>query len=166
MTTVLRAWLAARSERERRLVAARSPSRSRAWGSRARSLRDDHATLVARVAAHERELAQVRRLAATLVDARTSDDVPSLTARLDAAAGAAGIGDRVASMTPAGGVGADASLALRVSGASLAETVALLHALENGGAPVAIARLGLRKHPDDPGRFDVTLEVEAVRTTP
>jgi hypothetical protein len=118
------------------------------------------------VAAHERELAQVRRLAATLVDARTSDDVPSLTARLDAAAGAAGIGDRVASMTPAGGVGADASLALRVSGASLAETVALLHALENGGAPVAIARLGLRKHPDDPGRFDVTLEVEAVRTTP
>src|SRR5262249_40940060 len=50
---------------------------------------------------------------------------------------------------------------VRVAGASLAETVRLLHALDGGEPPIGIARLTLRKHPDDPARFDVTVEAAA-----
>jgi hypothetical protein len=167
VTGALRAWLAGRSERERRLLGAAAVIAGASIAiAGALTLRDAHAALVARVAGHERELAAVRRLAATVAGARAPGrDDGSMVARLDAAASAAGVADRVASMTPAADGSADGSLALRVTGASLAETVALLHAIEDAGDPVAIARMTLRKHPDDPGRFDVTLDV-AGRTAP
>ena len=46
-----------------------------------------------------------------------------------------------------------------MSGASLAETVQLLHALDDAGAPVDVARLALTKHRDDPRRFELTLDL-------
>jgi hypothetical protein len=50
-------------------------------------------------------------------------------------------------------------VALRIAGASLADVVRLLHGLESGSPRLAVARLELRKHPDDPTRFDATIEV-------
>jgi hypothetical protein len=42
-------------------------------------------------------------------------------------------------------------------GASLGDTVRILYDVEHGGDRVD--RLDLVKHPDDPTRFDVTLEI-------
>jgi hypothetical protein len=164
VTGSVRTWLARRTDRERRLVVVAAATTLVAFAASVGLwLRDDLASLAARVEAHERELAQVRRLAATVAAAGvgTTDD-GSLPGRVQAAADAAGLADRVAAMTPQAGPDA-AGLAVRVSGASLDETVHLLHVLDHDGAPLAIARLGLRKHPDDPRRFDVTLEVAGGR---
>jgi hypothetical protein len=163
VTAVVRRWLAGRTERERRLVGVAVAAALATLGVGGTLwLRDDLAALAAHVGAHERELAQVRRLAATIGGGGgdATDDVP-LLGRLQSAADAAGLTDRVAAMTPQGGADA-AGLALRVSGASLDETIRLLHVLDDG-APVAVTRLGLRKHPDDPRRFDLTLEVATGR---
>ena len=160
MTARVRRWLATRTDRERRLVGVAAAVSLLALGAAVTLwLRDDLAGLAARVAAHERELAQVRRLAATVGPAPSDapDGVP-LLGRLQSAADAAGLADRVAAMTPESR-GDAPSLGLRVSGASLEETVHLLHVLDHDGAPVVVTRLGLRKHPDDPRRFDLTLEV-------
>jgi hypothetical protein len=165
VSAAARAWLARRSERERRLllVAGATMLASAALAA-GLAIRDDRAQLAARVTAHTRELALVRRLGATVAGATAPGDDTLLVTRLDLAASAAGVADRVASMTPAADGGL--ALALRVAGASLAETVGLLHALDDAGTPVAVSRLVLRKHPDDPGRFDVTVEVAAGRPAP
>ncbi|TMB57918.1 MAG: hypothetical protein E6J60_04450, partial [Deltaproteobacteria bacterium] len=63
----LAAWLAGLSARERTLVAAAAATAALALVARGGLvLRDDLATLRARVAGHERELAAVRRAAAAL----------------------------------------------------------------------------------------------------
>ncbi|HXH05292.1 MAG TPA: hypothetical protein VNI83_01760, partial [Vicinamibacterales bacterium] len=112
----------------------------------------------ARLAAYERDLAAVRRLAAELARHRTvaaaGDDRPLVT-RIEAAAADVVGHERIASMTPL--VGADEGVSLRLVGASLGDVVRLLHAVEHAGDRVDT--LDMVKHPDDPTRFDVTLEI-------
>jgi hypothetical protein len=83
--------------------------------------------------------------------------------RVQAATDAARLADRVAAMTPETTAAADgvvtSRLSVRVSGASLAETVQLLHALDDGAAPLDVPRLTLTKHLDDPRRFELTLDL-------
>ena len=163
MIAAFSAWLAGRSDRERRLLgAAAVVGLAIVVGSAIAAVSDDLAALRARVAARERELAAVRRLAATLAGARLAPgDDGALMTRLQVATDTARLADRVTAMTPsptpAGASGA--RLAVRLSGTSLAETVQLLHALDEVATPLGVARLALRKHADDPHRFDVTLEI-------
>ena len=158
-------WLAARSDRERRLVTlAGGMTLAVLAGMVGLAVHDDLARLRARIAAHERELALVRRLAATVVGtSRRMDDESAVITRVQAAADAARLTDRVVAMTPAEpttpGGSAGGGLAVRVGGASLAETVHMLHVLDEEAVPLGVARFALRKHLDDPHRFDVTLEI-------
>ena len=160
-----REWLATRSERERRLLGtAAAVTVIVTVTAVALAAQDDLTTLGARVAARERELAAVRRLAGTVAGARpaTGDD-GALTTRVQAATDAARLADRVAAMTPETTTAADgvvtSRLSVRVSGASLAETVQLLHALDDGAAPLDVPRLTLTKHLDDPRRFELTIDL-------
>jgi len=169
VTAQLRGWLATRSEREQRLLAVAA---ALALGSAAllavAAVRADLAARRARVVALERELAAVRRLAATLgQDGRAAAGTPSTLARLQAAADAVGLGERIAAMTPAAdGSTTDDRVSLRIAGASLADTVGLLHALETEEPAIGVARFALRKHPDDATRFDLVLEATQRRPTP
>jgi hypothetical protein len=162
------AWLAGRSERERLLVFA-------AVGLTAvlsalllgRAVLDDLAVRRARVAAHEHELREVRRLAAVLERSAPPPADPgveaSLLARLEAAAGEVVGRERIASMTPEPDASADERVSLQLRGATLPETVRLLHSLATASPPATVTGLALRKHPDDPTRFDATLEVAQAR---
>jgi Type II secretion system (T2SS), protein M len=167
VTAHLRRWLAGRTERERRLVlTALAVVLLAALASAVAAVHEDLTTRRARVDGHARELAAVRRLAATVgADAAGGPDDGTLVGTVQAAADAAGLGERVAAMTPeAGGDERSTSLSVRVVGASLADTVRLLHELDAEPSRARIARLALRKHPDDPRRFDVTLDVAGRRT--
>ena len=166
----LAAWLAALAPRERWLLTiAGGLAVGLAALAAAGAARDDLAMQRARIAAHERELGEVRRLAAILrrepPASAVGADAPSLLTRLEAAAEEVVGRERIASMTPAAAPAGDDPhgdrVALRVAGASLPEVVRLLHDLETGPPPLAVARLELRKHPDDPARFDTTVEVTA-----
>jgi hypothetical protein len=120
------------------------------------AVRDDLSALRARVAGHERELQEVRRLAARLrqVAAPAASDVPLLP-RLEAVAGEAVGHERIAALTPDG----DAGATLQVSAVLLASLVRLLHALEAGTPALPVTRFALRQEPDDPARFSATLEI-------
>ena len=161
----LQEWLATRSERERRLLgAAATVTAVVTMAALALATWDHLSALHERVAARERELAAVRRLAGTVAGARSAGgDDGALMTRVQTATDAARLGDRVAAMTPDTTAGADGSatarLSVRVSGASLAETVQLLHALDDGAAPLDVPRLTLTKHLDDPRRFELTIDV-------
>jgi hypothetical protein len=161
-------WLAARTERERRLVAAAGTlTVLAAVATLLTSVHDDLARLRARVDGHERDLAQVRRLAAAVGTPSVTADGTALLTRVQAATDAAGLTERVAAMTPGPAPGQsddrDGSLSVRVAGASLSDTVRLLHELDADASGPRVARLALRKHPDDPRRFDLTLEVTGGR---
>jgi hypothetical protein len=163
------AWLAGRSPRERTVLGiAAAVTLAVVAASGVLGVRDDLAALRARVAGHERELGEVRRLAALLrrggaPAARGGPDESSLLTRLEAAAAGVVGRERIAGMTPATAALEDGvqeeRVALRLAGASLPEVVRLLHAVEAGDAPLDVARLELRKHPDDASRFDATIEV-------
>jgi len=161
----LQQWLATRSERERRLLGvAAAVTAVVTLAAVALAAWDDVTSLRQRVAAREHELAAVRRLAGTVAGARAAGgDDRELMTRVQAATDAAQLGDRVAAMTPDTTSAADGSatarLSVRVSGASLAETVQLLHALDDAAAPLAVPRLTLTKHPDDSRRFELTLDL-------
>jgi hypothetical protein len=166
----LEAWLAGRSSRERTLVLAAvglTLTVVAAFGVRA--VLGDLALARARVAGHERELKDVRRLAAALersVSPPTSvdRDGASLLARLEAAAGEVVGRERIASMTPeSGAVEDEERVTLRITGATLPDTVRLLHTLATGSPPLSVTGLTLRKHPDDQTRFDATLQVAQSR---
>jgi len=169
-------WLAGLTTRERGLLAvAVAVTAIVALGGVLLAVRDDVRTLRARVAAHERELAEVRRAATVLArDAvppeATPGDDGSLLARLEAVAGGVVGRDHIASMTPSAGTVEDGvaedRIALRVTAASLADTVRLLHVLETATPPLQTVRVELRKLPDDPGRFDATVEVASWRAVP
>ena len=172
----LAAWLATLSARERTLVAAAAAAAGLGLvASGVLGVRDDLATLGARVAGHERELAAVRRAAAALrrggaPAAGEAADPPALLARLEAAATDAVGRERIASMTPTtspveDGL-AEERVALAVRGASLADTVRLLHRLETADPPLHVARLELRKRPDDPAHFNATVEVAELHAAP
>ena len=170
--THLAGWLAARSARERTLLlAAAALTGMLLAGLAVLAVSEDRV----RVAAHERELAAVQRLAATL----RRDEPPaavedtgatSLLARLEATTDSVLGREHIASMTPAAGPVEDGlveeHVALRVTDASLADTVRLLHALESGSPPLRVTSLTLRKHPDDPGRFEAAVEVTQLREAP
>jgi len=64
----------------------------------------------------------------------------------------------MAASTPAEDGLVEERVAVQVRGASLADAVRLLHELESGTPTVHVARLELRKLPDDPAGFAVTLE--------
>jgi hypothetical protein len=158
VTGRLHAWLAGRTERERRLLGGASVLGAALLGAAVMAgVVRDLATLRARVQARTLELAQVRRLAGS-VPAGSPDDGGALLTRAQTATDEAGIAERVAAMTPADAGEAGPRLAVRLSGATLAEAVRLLHALDRD-AGVGVTRLGLRKHPDDPRRFDATIEL-------
>ena len=172
----LAAWLATLSAGERTLVAAAAAAAGLGLvASGVLGVRDDLATLGARVVGHERELAAVRRAAAALrrdgaPAAGEAADTPALLARLEAAATDAVGRERIASMTPTAGPVEDGlaeeRVALAVRGASLADTVRLLHRLETADPPLHVARLELRKRPDDPAHFDATVEVAELHAAP
>ena len=166
----LRAWAGGRTEREQRLLAVAGAAATVALlAVTVAGVRDDLGTLEARVAGHERTLREVRRLAATLRrTAPTAADgtaaAPLLT-RIEATVGDVIGRERVAEMTPATPVANDgtapAAIALRVGGTTLEELVRLLHACESQSPPLVVTRLELRKHADDPTRYEATLEVAA-----
>jgi hypothetical protein len=152
-------WLGERSERERRFltVAAAGTALMAALQGGA-MLSRGVADARARVDSQRRELATVRRLARALEQGRriaaTADGSPLVT-RLETAALRVVGRERLASMTPV--AGAPDTVALRLVGTSLEETVRVLHEVEDGDAQVQ--KLELIKHPDDPARFDVLLEI-------
>ncbi len=160
--------LAARTERERRLVVvAVALTLVAVVISLVAAVHDDLVGLRARVDGHERELAAVRRLATALGTGPVATDETTLLTRVQAATDAAGLTERVAAMTPGTAPGRpdarDGSLSVRVAGASLADTVRLLHELDAEATGPRVAGLGLRKHPDDPRRFELSLELSGGR---
>jgi hypothetical protein len=169
VTAAVAAWLAGRAPHERVLLTAIGLAVIAAGIlAAALAVRADLDRLSAAVASRERELAAVRRLAAELgpAPATTRADGPSLVTRLETAAGAVVGRQRIAAMTPAStplpeGL-REERVTLRLSGTSLAELVRLLHALGSAEPPVDVARLELRKHPDDARRFDASLEAARV----
>ena len=130
------------------------------------------AALRARVAGRERELVAVQRLAARLDRGIAPADAaePPLLTRLEQAATGTVGRDRIADMTPAmerlGAGVSEERVAFRVSGASLAEVVSLLHALEIGPPPLHVVRLELRKLPAAAGAFAASVEVARTRRMP
>jgi hypothetical protein len=163
-------WLAARASRERALLtlAAATTAGGLVLGI-ALALRADLSALESSVAARERELAAVRRLAADLgpVPAENSHaDTRSLVTRLETAAGAVVGRPRIAAMTPSTAALPEGlreeRVAVRLSDTSLGEVVRLLHGLESADPPLPVARLELRKHADDPRHFEATVEVAQV----
>jgi hypothetical protein len=146
----LEAWLAGRSARERTLVlAAAGLTLAFVAAFAVRAVLGDLVLARARVAGHERELKDVRRLAAALGRSAPPTAAGEIVGR-----------ERIASMTPESGAVADEErVTLRLTGATLPDTVRLLHALATGSPPVSVTGLTLRKHPDDQTRFDATFAV-------
>jgi hypothetical protein len=165
----LRSWLASRAPRERILLATVAGAGAVAvLLFAALAIHADLAALEDRVASAERELVALRRLAANLgpTPAPTPAGSPSLVTRLETAAEAVVGRPRIAAMTPTStplpeGL-REERVALRLAGTSLAELVRLLHGLGSADPPIEVARLELRKHPDDPRHFDATVEVARV----
>ncbi len=161
-------WLAARAPRERALLAA--VAAAVALGTMIAAglgVHDDLARLEDTVTSRERDLVLLRRLASDLGPAPAPSPAggPSLVTRLETAAAAVVGRPRIAAMTPAAtplpeGL-REERVTLRISGVSLGELVRLLHGLAGAEPPIDVARLELRKHPDDAHRFDAS--VEAVR---
>jgi hypothetical protein len=109
----------------------------------------------------------VRRLAARLGPSPAGGPARApLVTRLEQAAEGIVGRERIAAIAPADERRPDSGLALRVSDASLAETVRLLHALEAGPPPLGVTGLELVRHADDPGRFGLRVEVAPDVGTP
>jgi hypothetical protein len=161
-------WLAGLTARERAAVAGAAIALALSGAvAVALAVHDDLSRLAATVESRERELAGLRRLAADLGPAPAPSPAggPSLVTRLETAAAAVVGRPRIAAMTPASTLLPEGlreeRVTLRITGVSLGELVRLLHGLGSADPPIDIARLALRKHPDDARRFDAN--VEAVR---
>ena len=128
----------------------------------------DLAALEERVASHEHELVALRRLASNLgpTPAPAPAGSPSLVTRLETAAEAVVGRPRIAAMTPTSTSLPEGLREERVA-------LRLARRLARGAGPLAartrqrrsaleVARLELRKHPDDPRHFDATVEVARV----
>lgn len=155
MTARLTAWWETRSTRERNLLRVAAAACALVLALRmGTAVVQDLAATESRLASQERDLAAVRRLARELAQQRAaaaSGDERPLVTRIEAVVGH----ERIASMTPV--VGDRDGVALRLVGASLGEVVRVLYGVEQAGDRVDT--LDLVKHPDDPSRFDVTLEI-------
>jgi hypothetical protein len=187
VTAPLAARLAARSPRERALLAGALVAAALGGGLAAvLAIHADIRALQALVATRERELVTLRRLAAaaalapgggTPAGAGTGTPLgegpggwgprgPSLVTRLETAAAAVVGRPRIAAMTPTTtplpeGL-REERVAVRLAGVSLGELVRLLHGLGSAEPPITVARLELRKHPDDPRHFDATVDAAEV----
>jgi hypothetical protein len=169
VTESVAAWLAARAPRERAVLAAAAVSVALASVIvAALAIHDDLSRLAAAVAARERDLVALQRLAAEVgpPPAPSPAGGPSLVTRLETAAAAVVGRPRLTAMTPAStplpeGL-REERVTLRIAGTALGELVRLLHGLGSADPPIDVARLELRKHPDDPHRFDATVEVARV----
>jgi hypothetical protein len=152
-------WWHGRSAREQRFVRVAVAAATLVVAVRAgQAIAGDLAAARARIRAQEEDLAVVRRLAGELLRAeRAAADAGAtpLVTRIEAAASAVVARDRIASMTPL--LGPAEGVAVRLVGTSLGEAVRILHGIESDGGQVT--KLDVVKHPDDPGRFDVVLEV-------
>lgn len=166
-----RTWLAGRAPHERALLLGVAGLVALGLGiAVARAVVDDIAARRARVEAATRELARVRMLAAEIAATPVAGDgavAGSLLTRLEATADAVVGRQRIAGMAPiAGGAAAgglrEEGVTLRLAGASLDETVRLLHTLGAASPPLGVGRLYLQKHPDDGRRFDVALEIRTL----
>jgi general secretion pathway protein M len=165
--------LARLAPRERRLLAiGATVAVLVVLGHSALAVWSDLAALRIRVAGRERELVAVQGLAARLRRAAPTADAaepPLLTRLEDVATGTVGRA-RIADMTPGieqlGAGVEEERVALRVSGASLAEVVSLLHALEAAPVPLPVVRLELRKLPAARAEFAATIEVARTRKAP
>jgi len=159
MTARLTAWWETRSTRERNLLRVAAAACALVLALRmGTAVVQDLAATESRLASQERDLAAVRRLARELAQQRAaaaSGDERPLVTRIEATASAVVGHERIASMTPV--VGDRDGVALRLVGASLGEVVRVLYGVEQAGDRVDT--LDLVKHPDDPSRFDVTLEI-------
>jgi hypothetical protein len=159
MTARLSAWWETRSTRERNLLRVAAAAGALVLALRmGTAVVQDLAATESRLASQERDLAAVRRLARELAQQRAaaaSGDERPLVTRIEATASAVVGHERIASMTPV--VGDRDGVALRLVGASLGEVVRVLYGVEQAGDRVDA--LDLVKHPDDPSRFDVTLEI-------
>ena len=169
----LRDALARFAPRERRLLGAAAAVAGLVVVTHlALSAWDGAAALRSRVAGRERELAAVQGLAARLRNGIAPADAaePPLVTRLEQVATGTVGRERIADMTPGTeqlGAGVqEERVTLRVSGASLAEVVSLLHALEVGPVPLPVARLELRKLPATQAQFAATIEIARTRRTP
>lgn len=159
MTARLAAWWTARSSREQALVRLAGAACALVLALRiGAGVMQDLAATRTRIESQERDLVTVRRLARELVQRRTAaagaDERPLVT-RVEATASSVVGHERIASMTPM--VGGDDGVALRLVGTSLGEVVRVLYGIEQAGD--RIDTVDLVKHPDDPSRFDLTLEI-------
>jgi hypothetical protein len=159
VTAPLASWVRGRSARERRLLAVAAGAGALVLATQLGAVvAGDLADARLRVQAAERDLAAVRRLVRELGAShgapRPAPDAP-LVSRLEAAASSVVGRERIASMTPT--LGRPEGVALRLVGTTLAEAVQLLYDVEASGDRVT--RLEMVKHPDYPGRFDLTLEI-------
>jgi hypothetical protein len=152
-------WLQARSDRERRLLGSTLAVGVLILTAQlGTAIIGDLTRARARVDAQERDLVMVRRLGHELARRRATAAPATgapLVTRLEAVAAPVIGRERIASMTPM--VGARDGVALRLVGTSLGEAVQILYDIEAHGD--RIEKLDMVKHPDDPSRFDVTLEI-------
>jgi len=166
----LAAWFFGRSPRERRLLMLGVGCAAVVLvGTAVVAVHDDLTGARARLRAKERELEHVRHLAG-LLDGQsgTPTDETPLLSRMQSVADSIVGREQIASMAPSSGSPSaegvvEERVAVRIVGISLPDLVRLLYAIE--GESVALDRTELRKHTDEPGRFDLALDVVEVRSS-
>jgi hypothetical protein len=120
----------------------------------------DATALRARVARAERRLTAARVLAGRLGDAGSAPSgqarAPLVSVVESAVVGAVGA-ERLARLEP--GADPDVATEARLVGVALADVVRVLGALEDPSQRLVVRDLDLRRHPDEPARYDASLVV-------
>lgn len=144
----------------------------------ATTLAERRQTLLAQIAASERELAETTALRDRYLHLRTESDVVrrrlasggadfSLFSHLESTARDVLSRERVAAMnTSSHNVGDDLQqeeVEMRLSGVSLRDLVALLYRVEKSDLPILVGRLQMKKRFDEPYLFDATVVVARLR---
>jgi type II secretory pathway component PulM len=161
VTVRLSAPWRARTARERRLLGA--VGFALAIGAAAlagEAVRRDTVALRTRVARAERRLTAARALAGRLDRAERdgpADAGASLVSRVESAITDTVGAERLARIEP--GAEHDDAATARLVGVELADVVRVLGALENPPRGLLVRDLDLRRHPDEPARYDAALVV-------
>ncbi len=173
--SAIRGALSGLAPRERRLVAIAGAATALVIValvvSGLHSMRD---SLAKKVAAEERELAEVASLRNTYLSLKEDADLLyvnpssrpadfSLFAFLDGVGALAFKRERIAAMSPSsrtleGGV-TEESVEMKLSGVSLQKLTEFLWRLKRGPVPVRVSRMSVRKRFNEPTSLDVTLVV-------
>jgi type II secretory pathway component PulM len=142
------------------------------------TLAERRATLVAQIAAAERDRAAVAALRDRTLRLRAENDAVrrklaavgadfSLFSHLEGVARETVSRERLAAMNPSTRTVAEGlqqeEVELRLAGVSLRDLVALLYRVEKRDLPVLVSRLQMKKRYDEPYRFDATLVVGRLR---